>query len=77
MNTYTANQIHLISRPSGLPTAENFKLKKVQLDAIVDQEILVKNIFMSVDPYMRGRMREDAVYAQGYPLNEVMYGGAI
>ena len=77
MSTYTANQIHLISRPSGLPTAENFKLKKVQLGEIVDYEILVKNIFMSVDPYMRGRMREDAVYAQAYALNEVMYGGAI
>ncbi|MDG0997943.1 MAG: NADP-dependent oxidoreductase, partial [Gammaproteobacteria bacterium] len=74
MNTYTASQVHLISRPLGLPTAENFKMKRVQLSEIIDQEILVKNIFMSVDPYMRGRMREDAVYAQAYPLNEVMYG---
>jgi NADPH-dependent curcumin reductase CurA len=77
MNTYTASQIHLISRPLGLPTAENFKIERVRLSEIIDQEVLVKNIFMSVDPYMRGRMREDAVYAQAYPLNEVMYGGAI
>jgi NADPH-dependent curcumin reductase CurA len=40
-------------------------------------EVLVKNLYMSVDPYMRGRMREDAVYATAYAVGEVMYGGAV
>lgn len=50
---------------------------EVELNPPADGEVLVKNLYMSVDPYMRGRMRADAVYAQAYGLNEVMYGGAV
>jgi len=77
MSQYTAQQVHLKSRPAGLPTHDNFALVTVELPQPAAGEVLVKNLYMSVDPYMRGRMREDAVYAQAYALNEVMYGGAI
>ena len=77
MSNHTAKQIHLISRPSGMPTKANFKLVEVGLPAPTDGEVLVKNLYMSVDPYMRGRMRENAVYAEAYALDCVMYGGAI
>ncbi|MEZ5492677.1 MAG: NADP-dependent oxidoreductase [Gammaproteobacteria bacterium] len=72
-----AREIHLVSRPAGMPRAENFRLVEVDLPAPEAGQVLVKNIYLSVDPYMRGRMREDAVYAAAYELNKVMYGGAI
>lgn len=77
MTNYTAKQVHLISRPTGMPGHENFSLEEVELNPPADGEALVKNLYMSVDPYMRGRMREDAVYAEAFGLNQVMYGGAI
>lgn len=77
MSNYTARQVHLISRPSGMPSHENFAMVEVELGPPAEGEVLVKNLYMSVDPYMRGRMRADAVYAQAYGLNEVMYGGAV
>ena len=77
MSQYTAQQVHLKSRPAGMPTHDNFALVTIELLQPAAGEVLVKNLYMSVDPYMRGRMREDAVYAQAYAVNEVMYGGAI
>ncbi|PCJ23715.1 MAG: NADP-dependent oxidoreductase [SAR86 cluster bacterium] len=77
MTTYTAKQIHLISRPGGMPSHDNFSIVNVELNPPGDGEVLVKNLYMSVDPYMRGRMRADAVYADAYELNKVMYGGAV
>lgn len=77
MSQYTAQQVHLKSRPAGMPTHDNFALVTIELPQPAAGEVLVKNLYMSVDPYMRGRMREDAVYAQAYAVNEVMYGGAI
>ena len=77
MSQYTAQQVHLKRRPAGMPTHHNFALVTVELPQPAAGEVLVKNLYMSVDPYMRGRMREDAVYAQAYAVNEVMYGGAI
>ncbi|GJM14160.1 MAG: NADP-dependent oxidoreductase [Pseudohongiella sp.] len=77
MSNHTAKQIHLISRPAGMPSHSNFKLVEVELPAPSEGEALVKNLYMSVDPYMRGRMRENAVYAEAYALDSVMYGGAV
>ena len=72
-----AKEIHLISRPTGTPTQENFKLVEKELPAPGQGQVLVNNLYLSVDPYMRGRMREDAVYAAAYETGKVMYGGAI
>ena len=77
MTDYAAQQIHLVSRPTGMPTLDNFKLVEVELEAPGKGQVLVKNRYMSVDPYMRGRMRPEGVYAAPYALNQVMYGGAI
>ena len=60
-----------------MPTSEHFELVSVELAPHAAGEVLVKNLYMSVDPYMRGRMREDAVYATAYAVGEVMYGGAV
>lgn len=77
MTNHSAKQIHLLSRPEGMPKHTNFKLVEVELQAPQQGEVLVGNHYMSVDPYMRGRMRADAVYAEAYALDAVMYGGAI
>uniref|UniRef100_Q0HWC2 Alcohol dehydrogenase, zinc-binding domain protein n=1 Tax=Shewanella sp. (strain MR-7) TaxID=60481 RepID=Q0HWC2_SHESR len=72
-----SNQIHLASRPTGMPTQTNFKLVEVTLPALKTGEVLVKNTWMSVDPYMRGRMIDKDSYIPPYQINEVMDGGAI
>ena len=68
-------QIHLVSRPEGEPSAANFKLVEAPVPALADGQVLVRNHYLSLDPYMRGRMSESKSYAQPQPLNEVMVGG--
>jgi NADPH-dependent curcumin reductase len=68
-------QIQLASRPQGEPTADNFKLVELAVPALADGQVLVRNHFLSLDPYMRGRMNDGKSYAQPQPLNEVMIGG--
>jgi len=60
-----------------MPTAENFSIVESDLPEPNDGEVLVQNLYMSVDPYMRGRMREGKSYAEPYKLGVPMYGGAI
>ena len=64
MNEYKASQIHLINRPKGLPDQSHFEQVEVELTPPGLNEVLVKNHYMSVDPYMRGRMRSEGVYAE-------------
>jgi len=59
-----SKEIHLKSRPKGLPTADNFEFVDVDIPDPGENEVLVQNIYMSVDPYMRGRMREDFALGQ-------------
>ncbi len=70
-------QIHLVSRPQGEPLAENFQLVVQDTPALTDQQVLVKHEYLSLDPYMRGRMNESKSYAQPQPLGEVMIGGTV
>jgi NADPH-dependent curcumin reductase CurA len=77
MTNKTSREIHLKSRPTGLPTAANFELVEVPIPAVQAGHLLVRNLYMSVDPYMRGRMRDAKSYAQPFALNEVMNGGAV
>jgi NADPH-dependent curcumin reductase CurA len=70
-------QWHLVSRPSGEPTSDNFKLVEAPVPELQDGQVLVRNHFMSLDPYMRGRMNEGKSYAQPQPLNAVMQGGTV
>ena len=74
----TNKQIHLVSRPEGEPTVDNFKLVEAPLPAELQEgQVLVRNHYLSLDPYMRGRMNEGKSYAQPQPLNEVMIGGTV
>jgi NADPH-dependent curcumin reductase CurA len=70
-------QIHLVSRPKGEATVDNFKLVESPLPTLQDGQVLVRNHYLSLDPYMRGRMNDGKSYANPQPLNEVMIGGTV
>lgn len=76
MNTIS-HQIQLLRRPTGLPTPDDFALREVPLPALQEGEVLVTNQWLSVDPYMRGRMSEAKSYVPPFPLNGPLDGGAI
>ncbi|TDP74110.1 NADP-dependent oxidoreductase [Roseateles toxinivorans] len=68
-------QIQLASRPTGEPSVDNFKLVELPLPELAEGQVLVRNHYLSLDPYMRGRMNEGKSYAQPQPLDQVMIGG--
>jgi NADPH-dependent curcumin reductase CurA len=68
---------HLEKRPQGMPTAEDFALKDIALPALDDGMIRVRNLWLSVDPYMRGRMNDTKSYVAPFALGQPMEGGAI
>jgi NADPH-dependent curcumin reductase CurA len=73
-----SREIRLARRPHGEPVPEDFELAEVELpDDPGAGKALVRNVFMSVDPYMRGRMSDAPSYAPPYELGEAMYGGAV
>ena len=74
----TQNQkITLASRPQGEATAQNFALVAETLPAPGEGQILVRHHYLSLDPYMRGRMNDSRSYAQPQPIGEVMIGGTV
>jgi NADPH-dependent curcumin reductase CurA len=75
--TTTAREIHLASRPQGWPTPENFRTVDTELGDPGPGEVLVRNTFVSVDPYMRGRMNDVKSYVPPFALDAVMDGGAV
>jgi hypothetical protein len=75
--TVTAREIRLASRPDGWPTDGNFEFADVELPSPGAGELLVRNTFMSVDPYMRGRMNDVKSYVPPFELGKAMEGGAI
>jgi len=70
-------QVRLAKRPTGEPTAENFDIGEVSLPALADGHILVRVIWLSLDPYMRGRMDDSRSYAKPVAIGDVMQGGTI
>ena len=70
-------EIHLVARPSGLPTADDFRTVDVELPDPGPGEILVRNTALSVDPYMRGRMNDVKSYTPPYQLGAPLEGGAV
>ncbi|MBC5786251.1 NADP-dependent oxidoreductase [Ramlibacter sp. USB13] len=70
-------QILLDNRPQGEATASNFKLVESDTPALKDGEVLVRHHFLSLDPYMRGRMNDARSYAAPQPLGQVMQGGTV
>ena len=73
----TNRQLILDNRPQGEATVSNFKLLTVQTPALQDGQVLVRHHFLSLDPYMRGRMNDSKSYAAPQPLGEVMIGGTV
>ena len=71
----TNKQILLDNRPSGEAVASNFKLTSSETPALEDGQVLVQHHYLSLDPYMRGRMNDSKSYAAAQPLGQVMGGG--
>ena len=70
-------QIVLASRPQGVPTSSNFEMRTAEVSPIDDGEFLVKNEWMSVDPYMRGRMKDCDSYVAPFQIDQPLEGGCI
>lgn len=70
-------QILLDSRPQGAATADNFRLVTTDTPTLAEGQVLVRHHYLSLDPYMRGRMNEGKSYAACQPLGEVMIGGTV
>ena len=73
----TNRQIHLISRPSGQASLENFALVSAPAPEVGEGEVLVRHHDLSLDPYMRGRMNDGKSYAEPQPLGQPMLGGTV
>ena len=73
----TNKQIHLDNRPAGEATASNFKLVETATPELKDGQVLVRHHYMSLDPYMRGRMNDGKSYAMPQPLGQTMGGGTV
>jgi NADPH-dependent curcumin reductase CurA len=77
MGTPKNHDIRLNKRPSGMPVLADFELVESQIPAPGAGQVLVRNLYMSVDPYMRGRMAERKSYVPPYQVGEVLQGGAV
>lgn len=71
-------EVHLVSYPDGLPTLEHFAVVETELPELKEREILIKNSYVSVDPYMSGRMEEGCEsYVEPFGLDEPLEGDAV
>lgn len=70
-------QFVLASRPHGLPSSDNFRVEKKDLETLKDNEVLLKSWYISVDPYMRGRMSNVKSYASPFEVDQPIAGGVV
>src|SRR5271156_1621281 len=77
MSKPAVRQIVLASRPNGPPVAENFRLEKVPMPALPPGGLLLRVLYLSLDPYMRGRMDDRKSYARSVGIGEVMTGESV
>jgi NADPH-dependent curcumin reductase CurA len=77
MSSIINRQWLLASRPTGEPTAANFRFVETPVPDLKEGQVLVRHHYLSLDPYMRGRMNESKSYAQPQPLDAVMIGGTV
>ncbi len=77
MKDIISREIHLVSRPEGMPNKDNFAIAQTKLEPLPVQKVLVRNLYMSVDPYMRGRMSDRKSYVPPFELGKSMNGGAV
>lgn len=76
-NTQTNRRIHLASRPHGAPAPENFRLETGPIPKPADGQVLLRTVYLSLDPYMRGRMSDAPSYAPPMEIGDVMIGGTV
>ena len=76
-NQQQNRQIKLASRPHGAPTADNFELAIGEIPTPNDKQMLLRTVYMSLDPYMRGRMSDAKSYADPLNVGDVMLGGTV
>jgi NADPH-dependent curcumin reductase len=76
-NTQINRRIVLNSRPNGAPGPENFRLDTSPMPVIVEGKVLLRTVFLSLDPYMRGRMNDGPSYAPPVALDQVMVGATV
>ncbi len=77
MQNQKSREIRLKSRPVGAPTAANFELAETAVPTPGPGQVLVRNSYMSVDPYMRGRMMDRKSYVPPFQIGEALQGGAV
>jgi NADPH-dependent curcumin reductase CurA len=77
MTNIMSREIRLVSHPTGMPTPANFTLAQTELKPLQEGQVLVRNLYMSVDPYMRGRMNSGKSYVPPFELDKPMSGGAV
>lgn len=77
MSNRTSKEVRLASRPDGMPQLKNFELGETEMPDPKNGELLVRNVWMSVDPYMRGRMIDTQSYVPPFQIGEALQGGAI
>ena len=70
MTTTTSTRVLLYSRPHGEPTSDNFRIETAVVPELADGEVLLRTIYLSLDPYMRGRMSD----AKSYAAHDVEHG---
>ncbi|TFC08018.1 NADP-dependent oxidoreductase [Cryobacterium mannosilyticum] len=76
-SSITSTQIQLVARPAGWPTDSDFGTIRIDLPELSPGQVRVANEFVSVDPYMRGRMNDAKSYSAPYAMGETMTGGAV
>src|SRR5699024_9467871 len=77
MTDFKTTEIRLASRPTGWPSEENFDFATVENPPLGENQVRVRNEFISVDPYMRGRMSNARSYVAPYEVGERITGGAV
>ncbi|MGW4211525.1 NADP-dependent oxidoreductase [Lentzea sp. NPDC004789] len=75
--TSTALEVRLAARPNGWPTEDTFEIAEVDIPTPAEGQILVRNVFMSVDPYMRSRMNDVKSYVPPFQVGQPLDGGAV
>jgi NADPH-dependent curcumin reductase CurA len=77
MTPTRSREIQLASRPHGFPTTDNFRLVETELPPTAEGQVRVRNLYVSVDPYMRGRMNDVPSYVPPFQLGKTLEGGAV
>src|SRR5678809_1186265 len=70
-------EIRFASRPTGLPTSGNFEFADTSIPKPADGQVLIKTLYISVDPYLRGRMREGRSYVAPFEVGQVIVSGVV